>query len=71
MNESELQKVYKYPIYPRDSKIHCDKRFVDIDNGTQNGTHWTCFLVKDKTSYYFDSFGGFPVNFDLINYLNQ
>ena len=21
MNESELQKVYNYPIYPRDSKI--------------------------------------------------
>ena len=25
MNESELQKVYNYPIYPRDSKIHSDK----------------------------------------------
>ena len=22
MNESQLQKIYKYPIYPRDSKIH-------------------------------------------------
>ena len=25
MNESELQRVYKYRIYPRDSKIHSDK----------------------------------------------
>ena len=25
MNESELQRVYKYPIYPRDSKIYSDK----------------------------------------------
>ena len=24
MNEFELQKIYKYPIYPRDSKIHSD-----------------------------------------------
>ena len=25
-----------------------------------NGTHWTCFLVKDKKSDCFDSFGGKP-----------
>ena len=25
MNESQLQKVYDYPIYPRDSKTHSDK----------------------------------------------
>ena len=22
MNESQLQKIYNFPIYPRDSKIH-------------------------------------------------
>ena len=48
MNESELQKVYNYPIYPRDSKINSDKGFVNIENGFQGGTHWTCFIVKDK-----------------------
>ena len=25
MNELELQRVYNYPIYPRDSKIYSDK----------------------------------------------
>ena len=25
MNESQLQRVYKYPIYPRGSKIYSDK----------------------------------------------
>ena len=25
-----------------------------------DGTHWTCFMVKDNKSYYFDSFGGQP-----------
>ena len=25
MNESESQRVYNYPIYPRDSKRHSDK----------------------------------------------
>ena len=32
MNGTQLQKVYNYPIYPRDSKIYSDKGFVNIDN---------------------------------------
>ena len=50
MNESELQRVYNYAIYPKDSKIYSDKGFVNIDNGSQGGTHWTCFAVKDNKS---------------------
>ena len=65
MNESQLQKVYKYPIYPRDSKIYSDKGFVNIDNGSMGGSHWTCSIVKDNKSYYFDSFGGQPDKFQL------
>ena len=42
MNESRLQRVYDYSIYPRDSKIYSDKGFVNIDNGSQGGTNWTC-----------------------------
>ena len=68
MNESELQRVYNYPIYPRDSKIYSDIGFVNIDNGMLWGTHWTCFIVKDNKSYYFDSFGGHPDKF-LLNQL--
>ena len=52
MNECQLQKVYIYPIYPRDSKIYSDKRFVNLDKISQGGTHWTCFMVIDKKSYY-------------------
>ena len=57
MSESQLQKRYNYPIYPRDSKVYSDRGFVNIDNGSQGGTHWTCFIVKDNKSYYSDSFG--------------
>ena len=46
MNESDIQRVYNYPIYPRGSKINSDKGFVDIDNGSQGGTRWTCFFCK-------------------------
>ena len=68
MNESELQKNYDYNIYPRHSKIYSDKGFVNIDNGSMGGSHWTCFIVKDNKSYYFDSFGGQPDKF-LLNQL--
>ena len=43
MNESQLQKIYIYPIHPRDSRIYSDEGFVNIDNGSQGGTHWTAF----------------------------
>ena len=62
MNESQLQKVNNLPIYPRDSKVYSDKGFVNIDNGSQGGTHWTCFIVKDKKSYYLDSFQVSQIN---------
>ena len=68
MNESQLQKVYNYPIYPRVSKIYSDRGYINIDNGSQGGTHWCAFYVKDKRSYYFDSFGGAPDKF-LLNQL--
>ena len=66
MNENQLQRIYNYPIYPRDSKIYSDKGFVNIDNGSQGGSHWTVFIIKDNKSYYFDSFGGQPDKF-LLN----
>ena len=50
-NESEIQRVYNYYIYPRDSKTHSSKGFVNIDNGSQSGSHWTCFIGKDNKSY--------------------
>ena len=65
MNESQLQRIYNYLIYLTDSQIYSDKGFVNIDNGSQGGTHWTCFIVKDYISYYFDSFGGTPDKFIL------
>ena len=70
MNESQLQKIYNYPIYPRDSRIYSDIGFVNIDDGSQGGSHWTCFIVKDNKSFYFDSFGGAPDKF-LLNQLPE
>ena len=70
INELELQKVRNYPTYPRDSKIYSARGFVNIVNGSQGGTHWTCFIGKDKKSFYFDSFGVQPDKF-LLNQLHE
>ena len=43
MNESELQRVYIDPLYPRKPKIYSDKGFINIVNGEQGVTHWVCF----------------------------
>ena len=53
MIESELRRVYIYPIYPGDSKNVLHKRYVNIDNNSMGGIHWVCFVVKDNKSYYF------------------
>ena len=72
MNESDLQKVNNYSIYPRDSKMFSDKRFVNIDNGFQGGTHWTCFIVKDNKSFYsLTQLEELVINFHSIRYLNR
>ena len=63
INESELQRVYNKPIYPRDIKICSDKGFFNKNNGSMGGSHWTCFIVKDNKSYYLDSFGRIPDDF--------
>ena len=68
MNESQLQRIYNYSIYPRDSRIYSDRGFINIDDGSQGGTHWCCFIVRDNKSYYFDSFGVQPDKF-LLNQL--
>ena len=57
MNGSQLQRIYNYPIYPRDSKIYSDRGFVNIGNYENGGSHWCAFYIKDNKSYYFDSFG--------------
>ena len=38
VNESDLQRFYISPIYPRDRRISSDKGFVNIDNSKMGGT---------------------------------
>ena len=65
MSGTDSQRVYNYPIYPRDSKIYSDKGFVNIDKKEQGGTDWTQNFLEDKKSCYFDSFARQPFKFLL------
>ena len=68
MNEPELQRVYKYHKYSKGSRLFSVRGLAEVDNGSEGGTHWTCFIIKENESYYFDSFGGGPDIF-LLNQL--
>ena len=65
MNENQLQRVYIYQICPRGSKMCSDNGFVNIDDDSMGGSHWTCFIVNGNKSLYFDSFDGQPDKFLL------
>ena len=71
MNESELERVYKNPIYPKNSKKYSDKGFVTIDNESQGGTHWTAFYVKITNHITLIVSVVNQISFYLIIYLNQ
>ena len=60
MNEFQLQKIYIYQLYLRDSKKFSIKEIVNIDDGSQCGTHWRAFDVKNNKSIFFDNLGGQP-----------
>ena len=64
MNESDIQNVFTFPIYPRDSMIPAYKGLVIIDNRQMSGTHCTCYY-KDNNKNYFASFGRHPDKFTL------
>jgi len=43
---------------------------MNIDHSSNNGTHWTCLFVKNKVSYYFDSYG-FPPPLEVEKYCKE
>ena len=44
MNESELQRVFKYTVYTRVSKIYSDRGFINIDDGSGGGSPSRVFV---------------------------
>ena len=51
--------VYPSCIYPRSrKKMYCF--ITNTDDHEEGGEHWNGFFVRDKTLYFFDSFGRSP-----------
>ena len=72
MNESEIQKNYNHKYTPETLKFIQIKDLLTQTMAVwvMGGSHWTCFIVKDNKSYYFDSFGGQSHKF-LLNQLTK
>src|ERR1700761_9023229 len=43
---------------------------LNLDESSNNGTHWTCLFIKNGTCYYFDSFG-FPPPSEVYKYCQK
>lgn len=43
---------------------------LNIDESSNNGTHWTCLFIKKGICYYFDSFG-FPPPSEVYQYCKK
>jgi len=44
-----------------------ESMIINLDDSIGQGTHWVCFLKKDRVINYFDSFGVKPPN-ELLDY---
>ena len=33
---------------------------INLQDSSQNGSHWVCLIIKGKNAFYFDSFGAKP-----------
>lgn len=42
-------------------KLKAGNYIVNLNSEGEIGSHWVCFKVIGKNVYYFDSFGGYPV----------
>ena len=65
MTESQLQKIYKLSIYPRDSKNIFRQRICKNRQWISRRYSLDLLYSKRYKSYYFDSFGGQPDKFLL------
>jgi len=43
---------------------------MNIDESSNDGTHWTCLFIKNKVCYYFDSYG-FPPPIEADQYCEK
>lgn len=44
---------------------------INLDDESGSGTHWTCYVKRDKQVKYFDSFGNLPPPLELRKYFGK
>ena len=66
-----FKKIYIFSIYPSNSILNIEKRFLKIDDGNRGGTYWSCFYVKDNKTFYSVHLVNGLIHFCLYNYRNR
>ena len=46
-----------------------ESAIVNLNNSSQTGSHWVCYVKQGNAVQYFDSFGGVPPPPELVDYL--
>ena len=55
----------------RSKKVSSDECLVmNIDHSSNDRTHWTCLLIKNGVSFYFDSYG-FEPTLEVLEYCKE
>lgn len=62
--------VYASDCLPRDKGLF--KSFiVNLDPKNEPGSHWVAIFFHNGVAYYFDSYGHFPDNRNIVRFLTQ
>ena len=70
VNQPNFIGAYPCDKIPKVSKSNYSM-IVNTDNSSQDGEHWTAFIIKGETVYYMDSFGrnfdnkSFPIDYNI------
>ncbi len=60
-------------VFMRDelqAKTNNECLVINTDHSQNEGTHWTCLIRRNGTSYYFDPYG-FPPTLEVTNICNE
>lgn len=63
--------VFMRDNLPKENPWKNECMVVNHDSNKNDGTHWTCFAKKNRSVYYFDSFGKLPPPLEVIEYLGS
>lgn len=63
--------VYMRDNLPKNKPWKNECMVINHDSTDRPGTHWTCYVKKNKNVFYFDSYGKLAPPLELLRYLGS